>query len=196
MVALDANGGEGTRTPARAGNEPPGCQTPRVPRRLVLVRHAQAADAPVDRDRPLSEHGEQRATAIGSWLERAGVLPDRVLVSPALRAAQTWERAAASLGADLAPTIDERIYVNTVTTVLSAITEAPEDVSTLVVVGHNPSVGELAFALDDGDGDPAARDDLHAGFPTGAVAVFEVELSFAELAPGTAVLTAFEVPGD
>jgi phosphohistidine phosphatase len=165
-------------------------------RRLVLVRHAQAADAPVDRDRPLSEHGAQRAAAIGSWLERAGVVPDRVLVSPALRAAQTWERAAESLGADLAPTADQRIYDNTVDAVLSAITEAPEDVSTLVVVGHNPSVGELAFALDDGDGDRAARQDLHEGFPTGAVAVFELGSSFAELTPGQATLTGFEVPGD
>jgi phosphohistidine phosphatase len=165
-------------------------------RRLVLVRHAQAADAPVDRDRPLSEHGARRATAIGSWLERAGVVPDRVLVSPALRTAQTWEQAAASLGADLAPTADQRIYDNTVDAVLSAITEAAEDVSTLVVVGHNPSVGELAFALDDGDGDRAAREDLHAGFPTGAVAVFELGSSFAELTPGQATLTGFEVPGD
>jgi phosphohistidine phosphatase len=164
------------------------------PRRLVLVRHAQAADAPVDRDRPLTRRGAQRAAAIGSWLQRAGVVPDAVLVSPAVRAAQTWERAAASLGADLTPTVDERIYVNTVDAVLSVITETSEDVSTLVVVGHNPSVGELAFALDDGEGDPAARDDLHAGFPTGAVAVFALGSSFAELAPGAAKVTDFEVP--
>jgi phosphohistidine phosphatase len=167
-----------------------------LPRRLVLVRHAQAAHAPADRERPLSESGAQAATAIGSWLERAGVVPNRVLVSPALRAAQTWERAAAALGADLPPTLDQRIYDNTVEAVLSAITETPDDVSTLVVVGHNPSVGELAFALDDGDGDRAAREDLHAGFPTGAVAVFELGTSFAELAAGAATLTEFEVPGD
>ena len=123
-------------------------------------------------------------------------MPDRVLVSPALRAAQTWERAAASLGVDLLPTADERIFDNTVDSVLSAITETSEDVSTLVVVGHNPSVGKLAFALDDGEGDPSARDDLHAGFPTGAVALFELGSSFAELAPGKATLTGFEVPGD
>jgi phosphohistidine phosphatase len=165
-------------------------------RRLVLVRHVQAADAPVDRDRPLTDHGEQRAAAIGSWLPRAGLVPDQVLVSPALRAAQTWERAAASLGADLPPTTDDRLYVNTVEAVLSAIAETSDDVSTLVVVGHNPSVGELAFALDDGTGEPTARDDLHAGFPTGAVAVFGLTTSFAELAAGTATLTDFEVPGD
>jgi phosphohistidine phosphatase len=165
-------------------------------RRLVLVRHAQAAEAPVDRERPLTAHGAERAASIGSYLKRAGVVPDRVLVSPALRAAQTWERAAAPLGADLPPTIDDRIYVNTVDAVLSAIAETDDEVSTLVVVGHNPSVGELAFALDDGDGDPAARMDLHAGFPTGAVAVFEPTVSFADLTAGEATLTDFGVPGD
>ena len=150
----------------------------------------------MDRDRPLSQHGAERAGIIGSWLQQAGVVPDRVLVSPALRAAQTWERAAASLGADLPPTTDDRIYVNTVDAVLSAIAETDDDVATLVVVGHNPSVGEFAFALDDGTGDPAAREDLHAGFPTGAVAVFGLTTSFAELAAGTATLTDLEVPGD
>lgn len=166
------------------------------PRRLVLVRHAQAADAPVDRDRPLTEHGAARAGAIGSWLRQAGVVPDLVLVSPALRATQTWERAGASLGSGSPPAVDQRIYDNTVHAVLSAITDTADEVATLVVVGHNPSVGELAFVLDDGDGDPSARDDLHAGFPTGAVALFELGASFAELAPGEATLTDFEVPGD
>lgn len=166
------------------------------PRRLVLVRHAQAADAPVDRDRPLTEHGAARAGAIGSWLRQAAVVPDLVLVSPALRATQTWERAAASLGAQAAPTVDQRIYDNTVHAVLSAITETSDDVTVLIVVGHNPSLGRLAFELDDGDGDPSAREHLHAGFPAGAVAVFELGSSFAELAPGAGTLTALEVPLD
>jgi phosphohistidine phosphatase len=117
-----------------------------------------------------------------------------VVVSPALRARQTWERAAASPVLDGPPTVDERIYENTVEAVLAAITETPEDVRTLVVVGHNPSLGELASALDDGQGDPGARRSLQAGFPTGAVAVFEVGASFGELEPGAATLSAFEVP--
>jgi len=159
-----------------------------------MIRHAQAAGAPVDRDRPLTAQGARNAGAIGGWLERGGFLPDRVVVSPALRARQTWERAAASLVLDGPPTVDERIYENTVEAVLAAITETSEDVQTLVVVGHNPSMGELASALDDGQGDPDARRGLQAGFPTGAVAVFEVGATFGELEPGAATLTAFEVP--
>jgi phosphohistidine phosphatase len=163
------------------------------PRRLLLIRHAQAAGAPVDRDRPLTARGARNAAAIGSWLQDGGFVPDGVVVSPALRARQTWEQAAALLP-DLTPTVDERIYDNTVEAVLAVLTETPEDVQTLIVVGHNPSVGEVAFALDDGEGDPDARRKLQAGFPAGAVAVFEPVTSFGEVAPGTATLTGFAVP--
>jgi phosphohistidine phosphatase len=165
-----------------------------MPRRLLMIRHAQAAGAPVDRDRPLTAQGMRNAAAIGSWLEGNGYVPDRAVVSPALRTRQTWERVAEASPAGLAPEVDERIYDNTLDAVLAVITETPEDVQTLVVVGHNPSVGELAFALDDGEGDPDAQRKLHAGFPTGAVAVFEVAGFFADIAPEAATLTAFEVP--
>jgi phosphohistidine phosphatase len=162
--------------------------------RLLLIRHAQAAGAPADRDRPLTEHGAHRATAIGSWLARGGYVPDRVLVSPAVRAAQTWAAAASSLAPDLAPTVDERIYDNTVEAVLAAITETSGGVQTLIVVGHNPSIGELSATLDDGEGDGSARRKLRAGFPTGAVAVFRVATPFAHLATGGATVEDFAVP--
>lgn len=156
------------------------------PRRLVLIRHAQAADAPRDRDRPLTGHGAWRAAAIGSWLQRSGIDPDRVLVSPALRARQTW--AAAAVGPE--PTVDDRIYENTVAALLAVLGELADAVRTVAVVGHNPSIGELAAGLDDGD--PSAR----AGFPTGAVAVFTVPTPFSEVALGRATLTHFVVPAD
>jgi len=155
----------------------------------VLVRHAQAADAPVDADRPLTARGARRAAAIGSWLAQAGLVPGRVVVSPALRARQTWEHAGTALAA-AQPVVDERIYDNTVESLLAAVRETPEDVHTVAVVGHNPSVGELAGSLDDG------RGDLADGFPAGGVAVFLVRTPFAGLDAGTATLDGFAVPGD
>jgi phosphohistidine phosphatase len=163
--------------------------------RLLLVRHAKAAVGAVDADRPLTKRGVRRATAIGAWLEQAGLVPDRVLVSPARRAAQTWEMAGATLVPDLRPVVDPRIYVNTVEALLAAIQETPDDVGILAVVGHNPSMGELAVVLDDGQGDPEASRAVDAGFGTGGVAVFSAAESFAAIAPGTATLTDFTVPG-
>jgi phosphohistidine phosphatase len=163
--------------------------------RLVLIRHAEAAHGPVDAERPLTGQGERRAAAIGAWLERAGLLPDRVLVSPARRAVQTWARAGGVLTSEPQPAVDERIHDNTVEALLAAVRETPEDVGTLVVVGHNPAVAELTGALDDGQGSPAARRRAEAGVPAGGVAVFDLPGAFADVAPGTATLADFTVPG-
>ena len=164
------------------------------PRRLVLVRHAQAADAPADADRPLTGFGSRRAAAIGTWLEQSGLVPRHVLVSPARRAAQTWEQASQQLPAGPRATVDGRVYDNTVEAVLAAVRDAPDEAGTLVVVGHNPSIGELAVDLDDGSGDPGARREVGAGFPTGGVAVYLLTGPFSAVAPGTARLDAFTVP--
>ena len=166
------------------------------PRRLLLIRHATAAEGPIDADRPLTGSGAEHAGAIGAWLERAELVPDRVLVSPARRAAQTWEHAGALLPAGPPPVMDPRIYDNTVEKVLATIREAPDDVGTLAVVGHNPSIGELAAALDDGGGSEEARRAVDRGFPAGGVAVFVLPGSFAVIAPGAATLSDFAVPGD
>ena len=123
-------------------------------------------------------------------------MPDRVLVSSARRAVQTWEAASARLQPSPSAIVDPRVYDNTVEALLAIITETPEDVQTLAVVGHNPSVGELARALDDGQGDPDARRALEAGFPTASVAVFTVDQGFSAIAPGDATLTDLFTPRD
>jgi phosphohistidine phosphatase len=164
-------------------------------RRLLLIRHAQAAQGAVDADRPLTDEGVAQAAALGRWLQQAALTPDRVVVSRALRAVQTWERAAGHLSTPPAPIVDERIYENTLEALLAVINETPADSGTVAVVGHNPSIGVLASVLDDGEGSPSARKNLRAGFRTGGVAVFAVATPFDAVAPGTAALTDFAVPG-
>jgi phosphohistidine phosphatase len=109
---------------------------------------------------------------------------------------QTWERANASLVPGPQPIVDEQIYDNTVEALLAAIEETPEDVRTLAVVGHDPSVGELGEVLDDGQGSPAPRQGARAGFRTGGVAAFLLAEPFAAITPGAATWTDFAVPGD
>ena len=133
---------------------------------------------------------------MGGWLEQAGLTPDRVLVSPSRRTQQTWELASAPLVPAVTPIVDARIYDNTVEALLEVIRETADDVRTLAVVGHNPSIAELTAVLDDGEGSADARRDIEAGFPTAGVAVFDVRSSFDAIAPGQATLSAFTRPGD
>jgi phosphohistidine phosphatase len=187
----------GARTLDRHGQGLAGCQTrPVEPHRLVLVRHAQAGPGPFDAERPLTERGARHAAAIGARLEQAASVPDRVLVSPARRARETWELAGSSLLGGPEPVVDERVYDNTVEALLAAVQETADDVRTLAVVGHNPSIGELAGVLDDGRGNPSARGRLVAGYPAGGVAVFTLSASFAAIAPGTATLDDVLLPAD
>src|SRR5260370_16999338 len=63
-------------------------------RRLMLLRHAKTesnAQSGQDQDRRLDDRGRHDAAAIGDWIGRHPPFPDLVLVSPAVRALQTWE---------------------------------------------------------------------------------------------------------
>ncbi len=163
-------------------------------RHLVLVRHAESADGPIDIERPLAARGRRAAAAVGRSLAQAGIVPDRIIVSPALRARQTWERAQSELTATVEVVIDGRIYNNDVALLFDVIRDTPADVHALALIGHNPSFAELALVLDDGTGDEDARQDVLAGYPAGGVAVFEIPAPWDEMRPASATLTSFSVP--
>jgi len=161
----------------------------------LLIRHAKSAQGGgPDIDRPLADRGRADAPAIGRWLAAHDLVPDHVVVSPARRAAQTWELAAGALPAAVATEVDARVYDNTVGDLLDVIRETPADVGTLALVGHNPSFAELAGALDDGQGDRAARRELADKYPTSGVAAFELATEWSRTGLGDGTLRAFAAP--
>lgn len=166
-----------------------------MPRTLVVMRHAKAEQfGPTDFERPLASRGHRDATAAGAWLAGQGLSADAALVSAALRTRETWDGVATSAGWDLDAAFDEGLYHAGSESTLDLIRYGPSDPTCLVVVGHNPTMASLAFALDDGDGDPAASSDLAgSGFPTSAMAVFEVDSAWADLTEGGARLVGFHV---
>lgn len=162
--------------------------------KLVLIRHAKAGEAPLDIERPLTERGLRDAAAIGDWMQARRVTPDRAVVSPARRARETWQEAATRLHNAPDPVIDDRVYDNTLDLLIEIVRETPDAVGTLVLVGHNPAFGALASELDDGRGEREARRALHAGFPTSAVAVFNLGTQWAEFDEGVGTLSGFATP--
>ena len=163
-------------------------------RRLVLIRHAKAAEGAVDLVRPLAPRGVRDAGAVGEWLADNDLVPDRVVISPARRVRETWARAAERLRHAPDAVVDDRIYENDVGALLDVIRDTPDTVRTLALLGHNPSFGDLAYQLDDGTGDAEARQDVTAGFPTSAVAVYEVDDGWSGVTPRGARLVKYAAP--
>jgi phosphohistidine phosphatase len=148
-------------------------------RRLMLLRHAKTEhDAPSgrDQDRRLDDRGRRDAAEIGGWIGRHPPFPGLALVSPAVRAHQTWEIAWEAMK-DLAPQpqveLLPELYGAGPKQLLQAIRAASTaDPRRLLVVGHNPGMHELALALA-GSGDAARRKALTDNLPTSGLAVFD-----------------------
>ncbi|MDP3892188.1 histidine phosphatase family protein [Nocardioides sp.] len=145
-------------------------------RRLLIVRHAKAEPyAATDRERRLTDRGRDDAAAAGRWLASRELRPGQALVSGAVRTVETWHAVAeAAAWHDLEPRFEDGLYAAGPDAVLDEIRLVPDEVSDLMVIGHNPTMATLAQLLDDGDGDPAVVDEMVLGFPTCALALFSV----------------------
>ncbi|NPC96326.1 histidine phosphatase family protein [Nocardioides sp. zg-DK7169] len=162
------------------------------------MRHAQAeSHGPSDHERELAPRGRRDARAGGEWLAARGITPDAALVSAALRTRETWESLATGAGWDLdAAAFDEGLYSAGAEAALDLVRGTDDDVRTLVLIGHNPTVGVLAQQLDDGQGDPEASVAMLGGYPTAATTVFEVGSGWSDLGAEGARVVAFHVPRD
>jgi phosphohistidine phosphatase len=113
---------------------------------LLIMRHGKAEDVSwgrVDRERPLVERGEFESVRIADELAAHGLIPDVVVTSAALRAHRTAELVAGRLGvARLAE--HSRLYNAPSGTYVEVLRELPADVETALLVGHNPTLEELA----------------------------------------------------
>jgi phosphohistidine phosphatase len=148
-------------------------------RRLMLLRHSKTEnDAPSgrDRDRRLDDRGRRDAAEIGGWIGRHPPFPGSVLVSPAVRAHQTWEIAWQAMKALVpGPQVElvPELYGADPSQLLETIRDASAaDPKTLMLVGHNPGMHELALALT-GSGDAAGRKALADNLPTSGLAIFD-----------------------
>ena len=141
-------------------------------RRLLLLRHAKAERLQPggrDHDRVLAERGRADAKKLGLYLARHAFVPDRAAVSTAARTRETWALLATAFAKAPPARFDERIYDATPQAILEMIKDTGVDTGTLLVIGHNPSLQELAAMLI-ASGDIDARERLGEDFPTSALA--------------------------
>lgn len=148
--------------------------------RLILMRHAEAersASSGRDRDRALSAGGRDAALAMGQALAARGLSPDLALVSNAVRTRQTWDLAHEAFG-DVEMRESDSLY-NADADVLRRAIEAVEDeAGCLLVMAHNPGVHVLAVEyLTEAAASPFVIERMSGGFPTGAAAIFSVDVA-------------------
>jgi phosphohistidine phosphatase len=168
-------------------------------RTLVLMRHAKSAypDGVSDHDRPLAARGEREAGLAGAWLRSGSVEPpvQAVLCSTATRTRQTLSRT----GVDAPVHYADRLYGATPGAVIDEITNATTtlgiDVHTLLVVGHEPAMSQVALALAGVEGTNIdAAQEISMKFPTSALATLRITGPWTSVELGGAALTAFYVP--
>lgn len=148
--------------------------------RLILMRHAKterAAVSGLDRDRALTPRGLDDAILMGRILAEKGLRPDLALVSSAVRTRQTWDAVHEALG-DVEVRIEPRLYDASTHTIRRLVQDAEELAGCLLVMAHNPGIHTLALEyLTESAASPSILDRMAGGFPTGAAAVFEVDVA-------------------
>lgn len=166
-------------------------------RRLMLLRHAKSdwsAPGTRDQDRPLSVRGRESAPKMGTYMARHGLVPDLVVASPATRVTDTLALVLPAFTKQPKTVPEARIYESTADELLAVIKETPRSVHSLLIVGHNPSLAELASLLM-ASGDVEIRQRLIEKFPTAALAVIDFALDdWAKIHPKSGRLDRFVIP--
>lgn len=143
--------------------------------RLLLFRHAKAErpePGMEDRARKLIERGRKDAAKIGGYMASHALIPDWVIVSPSARTQETWKFAASAFRpAPTAGSVD-RLYNAAPHDILEVIRKTPATARTLLVVGHNPGLHELALMLI-ASGDIETRERLREKLPTSGLVIID-----------------------
>jgi len=164
---------------------------------LILMRHAKSdwtTDAPTDFERPLNGRGRRNAATMARWVAAELPHPNLIVSSPSERTRQTVFPVCESLAY---PPDDIRwegsIYEGAPGSLLEALRAVPDDLETVMLVGHNPGMEVLTTHL------CAAEIPTRAGekaFPTAAVAYLHTDVGWRELDRGRATLIKLVRPRD
>lgn len=157
-------------------------------KKVYLIRHAKSSwkDFSLDDfERPLNNRGKSDATLMGVKLHDKKVVPDTILSSPAVRAKTTAEIIAKKIGFEKEIVYKKDIYEASATTLHKILTKIADKKSIVFLLGHNPSLNELA------------ENYIHFNENIPTCAVVEIEFdcnSWADISAENARLVSFDYP--
>lgn len=155
---------------------------------LILMRHAKSSwdDLSLDdHDRPLNPRGRASAKAMGDWLRAGGYCPDTIVSSTSERTRETC----AYLGLSAAPTFLRSLYHASADQILATLRDSQGE--TVLLLGHNPGIGECAERIVDA----AYPHPRFSDFPTCATLVASLP-AWDTLRWGDAAAVDFAIPRD
>jgi len=111
-------------------------------KRFIVMRHAKSSwntNAPSDHARPLNKRGRRDAPRVAERIEELGWIPAQVISSDSARTTETLER----MGLDVPVTFTRDLYHAGIEEVRTAVSPLPDDIASVMVVGHNPGWEEV-----------------------------------------------------
>jgi phosphohistidine phosphatase len=167
---------------------------------ILLLRHAKSAwgDARLtDHDRPLNGRGQRAALVMARHLAKKAPRPDLILCSTAIRARQTLAPLLPLLKAPAPPlALEKGLYLAAEEALLKRLRAVPDDVETVLMVGHNEGLWRFAVELA-GHGKAGPLAALQAKLPTGALVTLSTAIEhWRDLAPASTTLVAYVKPRD
>jgi phosphohistidine phosphatase len=166
--------------------------------RLLLLRHSKAVPfvGGSDRERALTERGKADAARLGAFIAGKGIVLQAAVHSGARRTKETLAIVLSKLQPGLQVFVEPRLYEASNATFLKALRDRPDTARTLLLVGHNPSMGEMACRLA-ARGDKSALAKMAAKFPTSALAIIDFDVDhWREVDEGVGRLIHFATPAN
>lgn len=166
---------------------------------LLLLRHAKSSwEAPgrSDIDRALNKRGRKAAVRLAAWFKAQKLRPALILCSPAKRTRETLELLQAAWSKPPEIHYQERLYLAEADDLLVWLHELSDAIPSVLVIGHNPGLQELALRLlPDSAAEASAR--IAGKFPTGALLRLSTRAkSWSGFGPGTAKLVEYVIPAE
>ncbi|GAB3745308.1 SixA phosphatase family protein [Nocardiopsis nanhaiensis] len=148
-------------------------------RTLLLMRHAKAENGygVADYDRKLTDKGRGQAEQVGRLLAERGYEPDHVLCSAAKRTRETLDGVLAVM--NIGPEVDytDAAYLAGPDSLLELVNYVDADARTVLVVGHNPAVAQVAASF--------VGSEALVAYSPATVAAVELDVEWLYAAPGT-----------
>jgi phosphohistidine phosphatase len=162
---------------------------------LFVLRHAKSSwDDPGldDHERPLAPRGRRAIAVIAQYLRANEIQPELVLCSSSRRTQETLQGVDPG-GKQL---IEPELYAAGTSAVIERLQRVPEEVGSVMLIGHNPTMQTLVLRLAAGGEDSVSSDlaEVQRKFPTAALATLTFGGAWSDLGPGRARLIGFARP--